>query len=115
MSTILVTAGLLSFASNYMASIIIVIILALGMGTANGAIFKLVPVYVPKAVGGAAGWIGGLGAFGGFAIPPVMGAIAGKYGVTGYARGFIVFVVLALIDLLIIWFLVRGRKRSGHL
>ena len=115
MGTILVTASLLSYSSNHVASIIIVIILALGMGTANGAIFKLVPVYVPKAVGGAAGWIGGLGAFGGFAIPPVMGAIAGKYGVTGYARGFIVFVVLALIDLLIIWFLVRKRKRSGHL
>lgn len=112
MSTILVTAALLSYSENHITSIIIVIILALGMGTANGAIFKLVPVYVPKAVGGAAGWIGGLGAFGGFAIPPVMGAIAGRYGVTGYARGFIVFVALALIDLLIIWFLMKGRKKT---
>lgn len=112
MSTILVTAALLSYSENHITSIIIVIILALGMGTANGAIFKLVPVYVPKAVGGAAGWIGGLGAFGGFAIPPVRGAIAGRYGVTGYARGFIVFVALALIDLLIIWFLMKGRKKT---
>jgi len=112
MSTILVTAALLSYSENHITSIIIVIILALGMGTANGAIFKLVPVYVPKAVGGAAGWIGGLGAFGGFAIPPVMGAIAGRQGVTGYARGFIVFVALALINLLIIWFLMKGRKKT---
>lgn len=112
MSIILVTAALLSYSENHITSIIIVIILALGMGTANGAIFKLVPVYVPKAVGGAAGWIGGLGAFGGFAIPPVMGAIAGRQGVTGYARGFIVFVALALIDLLIIWFLMKGRKKT---
>ncbi len=110
MGLILVAAALLSYSSNYLASIIIVIFLALGMGTANGAIFKLVPVYVPKAVGGAAGWIGGLGAFGGFAIPPVMGAIAGKYGATGYARGFLVFVALALIDLLVIWLLLRSRK-----
>lgn len=50
MSTILVTAALLSYSENHITSIIIVIILALGMGTANGAIFKLVPVYVPKAV-----------------------------------------------------------------
>jgi len=112
MSTILVTAALLSYSENHITSIIIVIILALGMGTANGAIFKLVPVYVPKAVGGAAGWIGGLGAFGGFAIPPVMGGIAGRQGVTGYARGFIVFVALALINLLIIWFLMKGRKKT---
>lgn len=41
-----------------------------------------------------------------------MGAIAGRYGVTGYARGFIVFVALALIDLLIIWFLMKGRKKT---
>lgn len=115
MSTILVTAAALSWSTNHLTSIMIVVFLAIGMGSANGAIFKLVPVYVPKAVGGAAGWIGGLGAFGGFAIPPVMGAIAGKYGVTGYARGFIVFVVLAAIDLIIIWFLIKGRKRTGHL
>jgi len=115
MSTILITAAALSWSANHLTSIMIVVFLAIGMGSANGAIFKLVPVYVPKAVGGAAGWIGGLGAFGGFAIPPVMGAIAGKYGVSGYARGFIVFVVLAAIDLIIIWFLIKGRKRTGHL
>ena len=48
-------------------------ILALGMGFANAAVFKLVPKYSPAAVGGAAGIVGGLGAFGGFVIPPLMG------------------------------------------
>jgi NNP family nitrate/nitrite transporter-like MFS transporter len=112
MSLILITTVLLSFLSGVVVSIIIVILLATGMGTANAAIFKLVPVYVPKAVGGAAGWIGGLGAFGGFAIPPVMGAIAGKYGVTGYARGFLVFVVLAVINLFIIRVLIKRNRES---
>ncbi|MDP4979961.1 MAG: MFS transporter, partial [Desulfobacterales bacterium] len=49
------------------------VILALGMGFANAAVFKLVPKYSPAAVGGAAGIVGGLGAFGGFVIPPLMG------------------------------------------
>jgi len=42
---------------------------------------------VPKTVGGAAGWVGGLGAFGGFVIPPVMGFAVGNLGRSGYAIG----------------------------
>ena len=60
-------------------------ILALGMGFANAAVFKLVPKYSPKAVGGAAGIIGGLGAFGGFAIPPIMGLFVKINGAAGYS------------------------------
>lgn len=108
---VLIAAAGLSFTSQVTLSMIEVLLLALGMGTANAAIFKLVPVYVPKAVGGAAGWIGGLGAFGGFALPPVMGAIAGSYGAIGYARGFLVFVALSLINLLIIYKLLKNKSR----
>lgn len=71
-------------------------LLAAGMGAANAAVFKLVPLYTPAAVGGAAGIVGGLGAFGGFAIPPVMGLLVALEGRTGYGRGFVVFLVLAL-------------------
>ncbi len=109
MFTILATAAILSVSSNILLSILIVVLLAVGMGIANAAIFKLVPVYVPKAVGGAAGWIGGLGAFGGFALPPIMGAIAGKLGTVGYARGFIVFVALSLVNLAIIYALINKK------
>uniref|UniRef100_UPI003569ED8C hypothetical protein n=1 Tax=Mariniphaga sediminis TaxID=1628158 RepID=UPI003569ED8C len=52
----------------------------------------------------------GLGAFGGFALPPVMGTIAGAFGAVGYARGFLVFVILALINVLILVFLLRARN-----
>jgi NNP family nitrate/nitrite transporter-like MFS transporter len=34
------------------------ILLAIGMGVCNAAVFKLVPQEVPQAVGGAAGWEG---------------------------------------------------------
>ena len=112
MSIILIAAALLSWSSGVAVSILIIIALASAMGMANAAIFKLVPSYVPGAIGGAAGWIGGLGAFGGFALPPVMGAIAGRYGEAGYARGFLVFVALAAIDLVIIWMLLRSKAKK---
>ncbi len=110
MFTILFAAVGLSFLADVTISIVVVVFLAVGMGVANAAIFKLVPVYVPKAVGGAAGWIGGLGAFGGFALPPIMGAIAGKYGEIGYARGFLVFVALSVINLIIIYMLINKKR-----
>lgn len=115
MVAIFIAAAVLSYANAIPLSIFAVLLLASGMGIANAAVFKLVPVYVPKAVGGAAGWVGGLGAFGGFALPPVMGAIAGKLGAIGYARGFIVFVALALINLLIIYLLISKRKKKESL
>ncbi len=52
------------------------LLIAAAFGLNNAAIMKLVPVYVSKSVGGASGWVGGLGAFGGFIIPPVLGKIA---------------------------------------
>lgn len=71
------------------------ILLALGMGFANAAVFKLVPKYSPAAVGGAAGIVGGLGAFGGFVVPPLMGLFVKFSGQGGYAQGFLVFLALA--------------------
>ena len=74
-------------------------LLALGMGFANAAVFKLVPKYTPETVGGAAGIVGGLGAFGGFVIPPVMGLFVRVSGTEGYSLGFAVFLTLSLLSL----------------
>ena len=82
-------------------------ILALGMGFANAAVFKLVPKYSPAAVGGAAGIVGGLGAFGGFVIPLIMGLFVKINGQPGYAQGFSVFVVMAVLALIL--FVVLNR------
>jgi NNP family nitrate/nitrite transporter-like MFS transporter len=70
-------------------------------------VFKLVPKYSPKAVGGAAGIVGGLGAFGGFVIPPLMGLFVKVNGSRGYALGFVVFLVLALLSLALFFILHR--------
>jgi NNP family nitrate/nitrite transporter-like MFS transporter len=104
LTSTLAGALILSFSGSYTLSVFGVVLLALGMGTTNAAVFKLMPQYVPNAVGGAAGWIGGLGAFGGFAIPPVMGAFVRAIGPRGYATGFVVFILLAALSLAIaVW------------
>ncbi len=85
------------------------ILLAIGMGMCNAAVFKLVPQEVPQALGGAAGWVGGLGAFGGFVIPPVMAFAVHDLGPSGYSIGFIVFIFLALFSLSMAWILKYAR------
>jgi len=86
-----------------------VVLLAFGMGLCNAAVFKLVPQEVPQAVGGAAGWVGGLGAFGGFLIPLMLGYAVRDLGNRGYAIGFIVFIFLALLSLSLVWVLKYTR------
>ena len=71
--------------------------IAVGMGFGNAAVFKLVPKYVPHAVGGASGWVGGLGALGGFVLPPILGLFADALGTRGYAGGFAAYVVLSAV------------------
>lgn len=109
LSTTLVGALLMTFSHNLSLSIVAVVLMALGMGVANAAVFKLVPKEVPQAVGGAAGWVGGLGAFGGFAIPPILSAFVRFQGQSGYATGFITYIVLAVLSLILIQILRVGR------
>ena len=89
-----------------------VLLLAIGMGICNAAVFKIVPQVVPQAVGGAAGWVGGLGAFGGFVIPPMMAFAVRDLGQPGYSIGFIVFVFLALVSLALTWIVKYARAAA---
>jgi NNP family nitrate/nitrite transporter-like MFS transporter len=92
-------------ARDYQLAIPGEILLAFGMGICNAAVFKMVPQAVPKAVGGAAGWVGGLGAFGGFAIPPMLAFAVRDLGKNGYSIGFVVYLFLALLSLFMAWLL----------
>jgi MFS transporter, NNP family, nitrate/nitrite transporter len=89
------------------------ILMALGMGICNAAVFKIVPKAVPHAIGGAAGWVGGLGAFGGFVIPPIMAMAVRNLGTSGYAIGFVTFVFLTLFSLSMAWILKYTRDEGG--
>lgn len=97
---------------SFVVAVIGQMILALGMGFANAAVFKLVPKYSPKSVGGAAGVVGGLGAFGGFVIPPFMGFFVKALGTSGYAWGYSVFAILALASLVVFTFLNRHAPQN---
>lgn len=98
-SLVLVGAVILSFATQFGIDLAAELIIAVGMGVGNAAVFKMVPKYVPTAVGGASGLVGGLGALGGFVIPPFLGATVDAMGVRGYAGGFFAYVVLAIISI----------------
>ena len=108
-ATVLVGAAMMSLSSVLAWSVSGEILVGAGMGVANAAVFKLVPHYVPDAVGGTAGWVGGLGALGGFVVPPILGHVAQSMGHVGYARGYIVYVVLAAACLALTSLLYRTR------
>ncbi len=96
---ILVIGALIMMASHSVGlSIVGEVIMATGMGVANAAVFKLIPKYMPEAVGGGSGWIGGLGSGGGLAIPPTLAAFVAMMGKSGFAYGFIVYVIFGIIS-----------------
>ncbi len=103
----------LAMSGTFAVSLAATLAVGAGMGLQNAIVFKLVPSYVPSAVGGASGWIGGIGALGGFVIPPVMGLVTGSVaGPEAYARGFLPFAVLALLALPLVWWLGRWSSRT---
>lgn len=110
LAVMLVGAVAMAFSYNFTLSFAAVILMALGMGFGNASVFKLVPQYVPQAVGGASGWVGGLGAFGGFTMPPILGAIVSSRGTAGYPAGFTLFIVLSFIAIGLAYLLMRANK-----
>ena len=79
-------------------SILAEIIMATGMGVANGAVYKLVPKYSPRAVSGSSGLVGGLGSAGGLAIPPTMGYIAS---ISNFPDAFTVFLGISIVSIIL--------------
>lgn len=110
-SIMAIGALVLTLSSTFYPSFIGMIITGTGMGVANAAVFGLVPKYVPDAVGGASGWIGGVGGAGTLIIIPLLGFFVDSYGQIGYARGFIVFVILSIVSAIISFGLKRILKR----
>jgi NNP family nitrate/nitrite transporter-like MFS transporter len=110
---LLAGALIMTLSASFAPSVIGELLVGAGMGVTNAAVFRLVPNYVPHAVGGAAGWVGGLGALGGFAVPPLLGHFVGAMGPSGYARGFVVYVVLAVASLALTLVLRLGLRRAA--
>lgn len=111
---VLIGAGLLCAVTAFRINLAGELLVALGMGIANAAVFKMVPKYVPHAVGGASGLVGGLGALGGFVFPPILGLFAGALGDRGYSGGFFVYVVLAAAAIMVSAGFIRTRNHVAQ-
>lgn len=102
----IISYGILTFGSLIMIfsrylilSIIGEIVMAIGMGIANAAVFKLLPKYAKNAVGGASGLVGGLGSAGGLFIPPALAYFVTIFGKIGFALGFIIYTIFGIISI----------------
>lgn len=111
---ILAGSIVLVFGKSFGVALVGEVLMGIGIGVANAAVFKLVPKYVSAATGGASGWIGGLGAFGGFVVPPALGIFIDVYGKVGYAKGFLVYTLLSIIGIIVSVVLIKTRRgRNG--
>lgn len=95
--TMAIGAIILTVSVSFLSAFLGMMILGTGMGVANAAVFELVPKYIPDAVGGASGWIGGIGGAGTLIILPILGKFVDIYGQIGYAYGFVIFIILSVI------------------
>ncbi|TCS84563.1 MFS transporter [Tepidibacillus fermentans] len=112
---VLVGSVILILSNSFGISLLGEIVMGVGMGVANAAVFKLVPKYVPNAPGGASGWVGGLGAFGGFVVPPILGVFVDSFGKTGYSKGFMVYTVLAVFSIVISMVLMNKYGKNAKI
>jgi len=109
MTLTLIGALFLTLGISFGMALTGLLLMGIGMGVNNAGVFKLVPQYIEKAVGGGSGWVGGLGALGGFVIPPLMGYFVEIQGTAGYANGFAVFIGLAAVSLLMVYLLKKSE------
>ena len=108
---LLAVAGLLmNIPMGWVGLFFVSLLIAVAFGFNNGATMKLVPVYVSEGVGGANGWVGGLGAFGGFVFPPLMGRIVDLSPTNGYGLGFLLFTGFAILVMVINYFGMMRNK-----
>lgn len=111
---ILVVGGLLMIFSTgtFVVAVTGLMLLAVGMGVNNAATFKILPQVIPSAMGGASGWIGGLGALGGFLFPIFQGLFIHdpKVADPGYNLSFVVYLVAGLVSLVLLVVLTRKKK-----
>lgn len=106
---------LMSFAfGNFALSVVGLCLIAVGMGVNNAATFKILPNVIPSAMGGASGWVGGLGALGGFVFPIVQGIFVRdpQTADPGYQASFLVYVIASGISGLLLAVLLAANNRK---
>ena len=82
--------------------------MAVSIGLGNGAVFKLVPEYFPKSVGGVTGLVGAAGGLGGFFPPLLLGIIKQQTG--SFTLGFVLLSVFAMACLMVLLLSIRSPR-----
>jgi NNP family nitrate/nitrite transporter-like MFS transporter len=82
--------------------------MAASIGLGNGAVFKLVPEYFPKSVGGVTGLVGAAGGLGGFFPPLLLGIIKQQTG--SFTLGFVLLSVFSLACLMVLLLSMRSPR-----
>ncbi|MDP5275311.1 nitrate/nitrite transporter [Chengkuizengella axinellae] len=83
------------------------------LGTANGALFQVIPVQFPKEVGLLTGFVGAAGGVGGFFLPNILGIF--KEWTGSYAYGFWWVAATIFIAILFMIYMQRDLKnRESH-
>lgn len=109
---LLVASLVMAFSSHWAVSAAGTMVMSIAFGMNNAAVMKLVPVFVHQSVGGATGWVGGIGAFGGFAIPPILGNVVQRMGEAGYDRGFLTFTLLSVVLIIVLYVGLSKTKKE---
>jgi len=82
----IVMGGMTVLPSLEWAMVLLVVGMTL-LGMGNGAVFQLVPLRYPHAIGVMSGLVGAAGGLGGFLIPSLLGGLKGMTG--SFAGGFL--------------------------
>jgi MFS transporter, NNP family, nitrate/nitrite transporter len=99
--------GLAAGYDSMVALTLCCLVMALFLGLAMGAVFKLVPVWFPDRVGAVTGVVAAAGGLGGFFPPLVMGVVKSATG--GYGLGFVLMALVAAASLLVLRLMRSGR------
>lgn len=112
--SIIACSAVLSLSRDYNLLIVAQFSLAAAMGVSNAAIFKLIPEQVPEALGAAFGWISGMGASGGFFIPPLLAFASTEHPVQGLPVEMLFFSGLASLSFVFVACSKRQPRRFAN-
>jgi NNP family nitrate/nitrite transporter-like MFS transporter len=110
-ATIVLAAGLAVAYKHIVPLTICCLTVAVALGLAAGAVFKLVPNWFPDEVGAVTGVVGAAGGLGGFFPPLVMALVKSLTG--SYTLGFVLLAMAAAVCLVVLTSFDRPRTRAA--
>jgi NNP family nitrate/nitrite transporter-like MFS transporter len=111
-ATALLALGLAAGYQTMLALTLVCLAIGVAFGIGTGAVFKLVAQWFPQDVGAVTGVVGAAGGLGGFVPPLLLGVVKTLTG--GYALGFVLLGVVALVALGVLVALNPDRGRLAR-